>query len=163
MADDGESTQEEAKRSLGLKAWIGVVVLALILGGGGFYATYAGLIGGHDAVAQAEHIPQAANPAEEVDFVELDPLKVSVGGAGSIRQLQFRAYLQVGSAGGRPVEAAKPRIMDVFATYLRALPVSTLEDPTALLRIRSQLLRRVQLLAGPDAVEDLLIIDFVIV
>ncbi|MEM7642815.1 MAG: flagellar basal body-associated FliL family protein [Pseudomonadota bacterium] len=163
MADDTEGTQEEVKRGLGPKAWIGVAVMALALGGGGFYATYAGLIAGHDTANHDNQAAHETDPMEHVDFVELDPLRVSVGGEGSIRQLQFRAYLQLGSAGARPVEAAKPRIMDIFSTYLRALPVATLEDPTALLRIRSQLLRRVQLLAGPNAVEDLLIIDFVIV
>jgi flagellar FliL protein len=60
------------------------------------------------------------------------------------------------------VEAVRPRVLDIFATYLRALPLSELQDPTALLHVRAQLLRRVQLLTGPDMVEDLLIIDFVI-
>ncbi|MEM7517299.1 MAG: flagellar basal body-associated FliL family protein, partial [Planctomycetota bacterium] len=135
----------------------------LLLGGGGFYATYSGLLGAETPAPEGDQVATTGPETDPIEFVELDPLQVSVGGEGSIRQLRFRAYLQLGPAGADPVEVVRPRILDIFATYLRAVPVATLEDPTALLRIRSQLLRRVQLLTGPDAVEDLLIIDFVIV
>ncbi|MEM8824130.1 MAG: flagellar basal body-associated FliL family protein [Pseudomonadota bacterium] len=160
MADAEENTDVETKKGPGLKLWLAVIGLAVALGGGGFYATYSGLLLPSATPEEADQVMANIDP---VRFVELDPLQISVGGDGSVQKLRFRAYLQVGASGPDPVEAVEPRILDIFATYLRALPTAVLEDPTALMRIRSQLLRRVQLLTGPDAVEDLLIIDFVIV
>jgi flagellar FliL protein len=161
MADDPKE-MEEAPRKGGLKALAVPLALGLAGGGGAFYAAYSGMLdtvvpGGDPVQAEAP-----ADPPPDLSFVELDPLQIAVGGKGSIRQLRFRAYLQVGPGGAPAVEAVRPRVLDIFATYLRALPLSELQDPTALLHVRAQLLRRVQLLTGPDMVEDLLIIDFVI-
>lgn len=153
--------QDAPRRGMGRLGWLVTFLLALPLGGGGFYAAYTGALDAvlHPAeVAKVGHDTSTAAP----HFLELDPLMVSVGGAGSIRQLRFRAFLQLGDGDGGDVTGLQPRILDIFATYLRAVSVDRLEDPTSLLQLRAQLLRRVQLLVGPDVVNDLLIIDFVI-
>lgn len=157
MAETDESTQSggDAPKARG-KAWLLAIPAIVLLGGGGFYATYAGLIGG--PATAASHTPEAVH--KEAGFLDLDPLTLTVGARGNVRQLRFRSVLELGESPGG-VSAQMPRILDVMAGYLRALPVDTLEDPTALLRIRAQLLRRIQLLCGPDAVDDLLILDFV--
>ncbi|MGB3407636.1 MAG: flagellar basal body-associated FliL family protein [Jannaschia sp.] len=159
MADDTGEVQEK-KKGMGFKGAMIVLILAAVFGGGGFFATFSGMAAG---VLSAKEAPHPVADAQGPQFLELDPMVVSVGGPGSIKQLRFRAFLQVPHEGGDHVGALAPRILDIFATYLRALGVDTLEDPAALLRIRAQLLRRVQLLAGPEAVSDLLIIDFVII
>ncbi len=159
--DSGDIPQDAPRRGIGKVGWGVTLLLALVLGGGGFYTTYAGALEAvlHPARTADDHAgPDQAAPR----FLELDPLMVSVGGNGSIRQLRFRAFLQLASGAGEGVPALQPRILDIFATYLRAVSVDRLEDPTSLLQLRAQLLRRVQLLVGPDVVDDLLIIDFVI-
>lgn len=163
--DSRESSQDAPRRGMGKVGWGLTLVLALALGGGGFYATHAGVLDSvlHSAEATDGEAGEHAGPAGVApNFLELDPLTVSVGGAGSIRQLRFRAFLQLAQGAGQDVTALQPRILDIFATYLRAVSVDRLEDPTSLLQLRAQLLRRVQLLVGPDVVDDLLIIDFVI-
>lgn len=161
MADDPK-TESKAVGKPRLAAIAIPAVLVLLGGGGAFYAASAGLLDGVLPGGESVEAAMPLEPPPDLSFVELDPLQISVGGEGSIQQLRFRAYLQVGPRGAKAVDAVRPRILDIFATYLRALPVADLQDPAALLRIRSQLLRRVQLLTGPDAVDDLLIIDFVI-
>jgi flagellar FliL protein len=135
-----------------------VLLAALLLGGGGFAVTYLGLadglIGGAAKVAKEQVGP-------EPRFLELEPLMIAVGGEGSRRQLRFRAFLELSEEAGH-VAALQPRLLDVLATYLRAVDVAELEDPRALLRLRAQMLRRAQIVAGEDAVRDLLIVDFVI-
>lgn len=158
MAESDEEDVEK-KGGFGAKGWAVAAILALALGGGGFYATYAGLVPGLGPSPPEEpHVAATQGP----HFLELEPMLVTVGGEGSIRQLRFRAFLQLPEDGAGHVAALQPRILDICATYLRALGLDTLEDPAALLRIRAQLLRRLRLLAGPEAVDDLLIIDFVI-
>jgi flagellar FliL protein len=157
--EDVEEKKATGKRGRGLL--LAIPALAIGLAAGGFYATWSGLIDPRPAQQTPDEEAYTLS-SERPEFVELDPLQVSVGGEGSIQQLRFRAYLQIGEEGSEAVEALRPRILDIFATYLRALPVETLQDPTALIRIRAQLLRRVQLLTGDGAVDDLLIIDFVV-
>ena len=55
-----------------------------------------------------------------------------------------------------------PRVMDVLNSYLRAVEVSDLEDPSALIGLRAQMLRRIQLVTGDGRVRDLLIMEFVL-
>jgi flagellar FliL protein len=154
MAEVTETGDAGPKRRPGL-FWGAVAAAAFALGGGGYFATSSGLLAGATATP--------ARPARTVPaFVELDPAFIAVGEAGSIRQLRFRAFLETGPEPADHVPELAPRILDICATYLRALDLATLEDPAALMRIRGQLLRRIQLLTGPGAVSDLLIVDFVI-
>lgn len=60
------------------------------------------------------------------------------------------------------VTGIKPRVVDVLNSYLRAVDVATLEDPTAMLRIKAQMLRRIQIVTGEGRVRDLLISEFVL-
>ena len=46
--------------------------------------------------------------------------------------------------------------------YLRAVEVRDIESAAALTRLRAQLLRRVQIVAGQERVNDLLIMEFVL-
>ena len=55
-----------------------------------------------------------------------------------------------------------PRVLDVLNGYLRAVDVRELESPSALIKLRAQMLRRVQLVTGEGQVRDLLIMEFVL-
>lgn len=46
--------------------------------------------------------------------------------------------------------------------YLRAIAVSEIEDPAGLVRLRAQLLRRIQIVTGEGRVRDLLVTEFVL-
>ena len=52
--------------------------------------------------------------------------------------------------------------MDVMNTYLNAVDASAFEDPIAMIKMRSQLLRRIQIVTGDERVKDLLIMEFVL-
>lgn len=162
MSENAESpTQETPRRGKAALKWALVLLFAAGFGGGGFALARTGIAA--DMLAgspSAETGDEATAPAPW--FMELEPIVVTIGGADSLRQLRFRAFLEIAEAAPFDVLAVRPRIMDIFATYLRAVPLEELEDPAALLRIRAQMLRRVQLLAGPDSVRDLLVLDFVI-
>lgn len=133
---------------------------ALVLGGGGFYATYAGLIlGGKDTATTAPTAPEAL---PDIAFVPVDPVVISLGRAGGNRHLRMTAQLEVARPHAAEVQLLAPRILDVLNGYLRAIDLSQIEDPAALLRIRAQLLRRIQIVTGEGRVRDLLITEFVV-
>lgn len=135
------------------------IVLSLILGGAGFYATVSGMIlgagGDLSPVAEVAALPDIA-------FVPIEPLVISLGAAAQSRHLRFTAQLEVAGAHSAEVALLQPRILDVLNGYLRAVDVAELEDPTALVRIRAQMLRRIQIVSGEGRVRDLLITEFVL-
>lgn len=154
-------------RKLGFALWL---VLALVGAGGGFYATRAGLIampgsGGRaeaangTATAHGNAVPDT--PADTA-FVEIDPIMISLTGSRGREHLRFRAQLEVNAGQEGEVVRILPRIVDVLNGYLRALELADLEDPLALTRMRSQMLRRIHVVAGPGRVRDLLIMEFVL-
>ena len=135
------------------------LLLMLGLGGGGFYAVYSGLILGpgddHSPAELAQSLP-------DVSFVPIDPMIISLGAGSAVRHLRFTAQLEVGKPYQADVAMLMPRILDVLNGYLRAVEVSQLDDPTALIRLRAQMLRRVQIVTGEGRVRDLLVTEFVL-
>ena len=153
-----ETPKKKSKRPL----LIGVV-LALLLGGGGFYAVYSGMILGApptEEQAVAHETPADALPP--IAFVPLDPLIISLGPRAGSRHLRFRAELEVDPQYQQDVEKLLPRVLDVLNSYLRAVDLRDIEDPSALINLRAQMLRRIQLVTGEGRVRDLLIMEFVL-
>lgn len=152
-----ETAPEEAPKS-SRKALLLGGVLALLLGGGGFYATWSGLLasGGHET--SGGH----AADMTDIAFVPVAPLIVSIGPGGGERHLRFTAQIEVESAQAAAVTQLMPRIVDVMNSYLRALDAAALEDPAGLVRMRAQMLRRIQMVTGEGRVRDLLITEFVL-
>ena len=62
----------------------------------------------------------------------------------------------------REVVHLMPRVLDVLNGYLRAVETRELQDTSALVRLRAQMLRRVQIVTGEGRVRDLLVTEFVL-
>ncbi len=163
------------------------LALGLLLGGAGFGAVYTGkfdpvaLLGGKER--DKEH---AAVPAEDADaeshavvaesgggrggyeaeglgnFLPLDPITVSLAPDQSARHLRLTAQIETAPGAFETVAALKPRILYALNSYLRAVDVAELESPAAMPRLRAQMLRRVRLVGGGEAVRDILITEFIL-
>ncbi len=139
------------------------LVAGLALGGGGFYAVWSGgvdpaaLVGGSGGGRGAG--PAAAGG---VAFVAMEPIMISLPPGASARRLRFIGQLEVDPALAAEVAGLSPRILDTLGTYLRAVEVRDLENPAAIQRLRAQMLRRVQVVAGEGRVRDLLITEFIL-
>lgn len=167
MADEPETetdVEEEAPKKKSKRGLLIGLVLALALGGGGFFAVYSGVVLGSDHAGGGTHdgtglVIEGLSP---VSFVALEPLVISIGKGSTARHLRFRAELEVTPGTEGDVTKLSPRVMDVLNSYLRAVAVSDLEDPSALISLRAQMLRRIQLVTGEGRVRDLLIMEFVL-
>jgi flagellar basal body-associated protein FliL len=90
------------------------------------------------------------------------PIVVTIMPQGRIR------YLKVGLAVETSVEAEDAffdnelRIIDILNGYLRSVPISALEDPTAMVRIREQIARRIRFIVEDAPVDAVLITDFIL-
>ncbi len=159
-----EGDEDAPKKSSKMPLIIGLV-LALAGGGGGFFAVSSGMILGGDTQAEEEAHAEEETPAEalpDVAFVAVEPLVISLSGRSENQHLRFRAQLEVPSKYKADVETLLPRVVDVLNSYLRALETGDLTDPSALVRLRAQMLRRVQIVTGEGRVNDLLIMEFVV-
>lgn len=153
-----EQTQEEAPKKRSKMPIILGLVLFLVLGGGGFYAVFSGMILGHEdpAAAAGEEVA----PLPEIAFLPVDPLTIAIGTGTQERHLRFSSQVEVGAAYADEVASLMPRIVDVLNGYLRAVDPAALEDPAALIRVRAQMLRRIQIVTGEGRVRDLLITEY---
>lgn len=161
MSDAEVEAEEEPPKKSKMPLILGLV-LALVGGGGGFYATWSGMIFGSDTAEAEEEEKGAEVPALDVAYVPVDPLVISLRSPANAKHLRFRAQLEVPTSAQPEVEKILPRVIDVLNSYLRAVEPGDLEDPAALTRLRSQMLRRVQVVTGAGMVNDLLIMEFVL-
>ncbi|MCA0941401.1 flagellar basal body-associated FliL family protein [Salipiger pacificus] len=185
-ADAAGEEDPPPKKGSKLPLLIGLL-LALLGGGGGFYAAFSGMlpfgsaapsggVGEHGAETAAGHGATEAHGGVQVDgqggghgeaggaaeFIELPQLVASLGPVTALHHLRFTAQLEVAPVQRAEVEALMPRILDVLNTYLRALEPGDVEAQGALIRLRAQMLRRIQMVAGEDRVRDLLVTEFVL-
>lgn len=160
MSETENEAPEEPKKKSKLPLLIGLV-LGLAGAGGGFFAVSSGMIlssksPDHSSDGlEAEAIPDVA-------FIAVDPLVISLRAPSTARHLRFRAQLEVPVQFKIDVETLLPRVVDVLNSYLRAIDTSDFEDPSALMRLRAQMLRRIQVVTGQGRVNDLLIMEFVL-
>jgi flagellar protein FliL len=160
MADAAEVDAEVVpKRSR--KGLFAGVFLALVFGAGGFYAVYSGMILGADHGPEAP-AAQALDELPDIAFVPVESVIVALGQGAANRHLKFTAQVEVESAHAADVTKLLPRILDVFNSYLSAVDPLSLEGNAAMVRVRAQLLRRVQVVVGEGRVRDLLITEFVL-
>ena len=173
MSDEAESAP---KKGDGGKTLILGVVLAAALGGGAFFVVYSGMLalplppanapeqaeGGKGDGEAADTAAAEAPPPPATAFTRLEPILVSLGDGASLRQVQLTAELEVDPLQAEQVAALQPRVRDVLTTYLRAVEAADVDDPAALLRMRAQMLRRVQVVTGEGLVRDLLVSEFVL-
>lgn len=155
---DAVATEAEPPKKKSKKPLLIGVVLALLLGGAGFYVTFTGLLFGH----ATEHAASGAEDLPDIAFVPVEPLVISLSGAGQGRHLRFTSQIEVEGPYAADVTMLLPRILDVLNGYLRAIELAEIEDPAALVRMRAQLLRRIQVVTGQGRVRDLLITEFVL-
>lgn len=151
-------------------------VLALLTGGGAFYAVYSGLVdlplpgGGRSPVAQHGAEPErgdgdlakARHPGAAAAYVALDPMVISLGPQSRARHLKVVLVVETGLGREAEVEMVRPRIVDMLNVFLRAVDEREFELPRAMERMRAQMLRRVQLVAPEGAVLDLLVQEFIL-
>src|SRR5690606_795480 len=106
-------------------------------GGAGFHAVYSGLILGDSHPLDA---PQTAGmEMPDTGFVPIEPILVPLAVENGLRNLRFRAQLEVPKPYLADVEALLPRVVDVLNGYLRAIEPTDITGATALVRLRGQM------------------------
>jgi flagellar FliL protein len=162
VSEDVTAQDENPRKKSKLPLIIGVL-LAVLGGFAGFMATQMGLLPfGPEATESQAMEKKEMVVTEDVVFIPLDPITVTLPPGGDRQLLRLTAQLDVAPHHAEEVKKIAPRIIDILNSYLRAVQITDLETPAALLRLRTQMLHRVQVVAGQGVVRDLLITEFIL-
>jgi flagellar FliL protein len=138
-------------------------VAALSLGCAGYLAIGHGFLPvPRGASGGSSSATDASTAAANTVFFALEPFMVTLPRTDPVRQLRLELQLELPQSGEAAVRAATPRLQATMNTYLMAIDLSDIEDPNAMLRVRMQLLRRLQVAVGEGLIQDLLITQFLI-
>ncbi len=165
-APEGEKPEgEEAPKKKGLLSkkmlMIAVPALLLVVGGGGAGA-YFFLFKKSDAqTAKAEEVPLTP---PKVAFSDMQDILVNIQSSDGAP-----AYLKLGisleledDAQAAALKPLMPRITDQFQAYLRELRLDDLKGSAGVLRLKEELLRRVNVAAAPYKVRDVLLKEMIV-
>lgn len=159
---EGEGVDLPKKKIAGKKLILIIVaVLIVLIGGAGAALYFTGMIGGHSEEEAAEGEDgegEGENAATGPVYYEMPNILVNLT---SISRRPVYAKVQVvlvlSKEEDRPkVTENQPRIVDGFQTYLRELSLDEIQGSAGLLRLREELLVRVNAAVAPVVVKDLL-------
>lgn len=152
-----EAPAKSGKKRLFLLAGAGVVLLA---GGGLGAAFFLHLPPFAGAAPQAEEAQ--AQPGPPV-FVDLPDIVANLNAPGR-RQVFVRLRAKIETpraADAAAVQAAMPRLVDMFTGFLRETRPEELRGSAGTQRLREELLARANIAARPGAVTDVLFVELV--
>ena len=151
MTEVAESEGKAKKR--GKLVLLAVPVLLLAIGAGLWFTGILPRLLGH---APSEHAKTDAPPAPV--FVEMPEIVANLdSGSRQPAFIKLKARLELSKPEDQgPVNAAMPRILDLFQTYLRETRPQELRGSAGTYRLREELINRASLAASPARVTDVL-------
>ncbi len=172
-AEEGEKPEGEGAEGAPKKGLLGkllskkmlmiaVPALLLVVGGGGAGA-YFFLIKKSDAghEAKAEEVPLTP---PKVAFSDMQDILVNIqSNDGTPAYLKLGVSLELeDEEQKKAMEPLMPRITDQFQAYLRELRLDDLKGSAGVLRLKEELLRRVNVAAAPYKVRDVLLKEMIV-
>ena len=168
---EGEEGEKKKKKLSGKFLILFIVLPVLLLGGGGVGAAFMfGLFGSEPEVEGEEELAEV-EPEEELpppSFYELPEMIVNLAGGNGNRAvyLKLKVSLELRTEDPEePTVVLDPivlRIIDRFQVYLRQLRKEDLEGSAGMLRLKQELLRRINLASEPLVVHDVLFKEMII-
>lgn len=159
----GIGGEETVKKKLPGKVIVLYIVapLLVLLIGGGAGAYFMGFFGSEpEAHVEAEHQEEA----KVAVFYDLPEILVNLNGTGKQENyLKIRISLELEDATAQvALEPLMPRVIDNFQVFLREMRVEDLSGSAGMVRLKEELLRRINLSVQPVKVQDVLFKEMLI-
>lgn len=132
------------------------LILLLVLGGGAYFFFFSSSPAPETKVAGAEALPPTP---PNVAFFDVPDIIVNIQGANSApAYLKLSVSLELDSVEEKAgLQVLMPRVVDQFQGYLRELRMDDLKGSAGVVRLKEELLRRVNASAAPYRVRDVLL------
>ncbi|MBV8915807.1 MAG: flagellar basal body-associated FliL family protein [Acetobacteraceae bacterium] len=162
MSAAAEATTDKRKKSKGKLIIIVAAVALLAVGTGGWFT---GII---PKMLGREHAPEhgASEASAKADpvFVELPEIIANLNaGARRAAYIKLRAKFELASKEDvGPLQAAMPRVVDLFQGYLREMRPEELRGTAGTYRLREELVARTNIAAAPARVTDVLFVEVLV-
>ena len=166
-AEGDAPKQGLVKKFLGNKKMLmiggGALVLLLAAGGGAYFFLGSSKQTDGGKLAAADAPPQPIVPPT-VAFYDMPDIVVNIQSQdGTPAYLKLAVSLELSGADEKAgVQPLMPRVVDQFQGYLRELRVDDLKGSAGVLRVKEELLRRVNVAATPYAVKDVLLKEMIV-
>lgn len=162
LADESALAEAPVKKRLPGKVlvlYIALPILALLIGGGAT-AYFMGLLGGAHEEAAVEH----SGKEHKAVFYDLPEILVNLNGAGKKETyLKIRIALELDDPEAQASLAPlMPRVIDNFQVFLREMRVEDLSGSAGMVRLKEELLHRINLSVQPLKVRDVLFKEMLI-
>jgi flagellar FliL protein len=171
-AEEGEKPEGEAAEAAPKKGLLGkllskkmlmiiVPALLLVVGGGGAGAYFFLFKKSETHEAKAEEAPLTP---PKVAFSDMQDILVNIqSNDGTPAYLKLGVSLELeDDAQKAALTPLMPRITDQFQAYLRELRLDDLKGSAGVLRLKEELLRRVNVAAAPYKVRDVLLKEMIV-
>jgi flagellar FliL protein len=141
----------------------GALLLVLLGGGGGVYFLMGSA---KTAEAGSESVRTAAAnlPPAQAAFFDIPDIIVNIQSTDATpAYLKLSVALELEKAEAKTaIEPVLPRVIDQFQTYLRELRVEDVRGSAGVMRLKEELLRRVNLAVAPTPVRDVLLKEMIV-
>ena len=155
---EGEEGGGRSFSPLKIILFVGLPVLLILggIGGAYFMGFFDSLFGHKTEEAAAAH--GEAHPTSTSAFIDIPRLTVNLATTGNQRALlQIALSLEIKDAAMAPaITAELPRVLDAVQVFLRELRVEDLAGTRGTMRIKEELLTRVNAAIAPEKVDDVL-------
>ncbi len=142
----------------------GLLLVLLGIGGGLYFFVFSGNGADKASKVASADAPQIPLVPPQVSFMDMPDIVVNIQTAdGSTAYLKLSVSLELKAAGEKAgMTALMPRVVDQFQGYLRELRVDDLRGSAGVMRIKEELLRRVNAAAAPYGVRDVLLKEMIV-
>ncbi|HEY0281438.1 MAG TPA: flagellar basal body-associated FliL family protein [Rhizomicrobium sp.] len=169
-AEDGQKAalkQDFVKKLLGNKKLLMIAgggLLALLLGSGAGLYFFVSNGSGNSESAKLAAMPQFPATPPRMVYHDVPDLIVNIQNAdGSSAYLKLSVSLELYSEAEKPgLQALMPRIVDQFQGYLRELRVDDIKGSAGIMRLKEEMLRRINVAAAPYRVRDVLLKEMIV-
>jgi flagellar protein FliL len=140
----------------------GGLALLLLLGAGIYFLFFAGS-GDSDHPVMVGNVALPAVPPQVV-FFDMPDIVVNIQSADATPvYLKLSVALELDAPQEKAgIQALMPRIVDQFQSYLRELRIDDLHGSAGVLRVKEELLRRINAAAAPYPVRDVLLKEMIV-
>ena len=149
-------------KKLLMLAGSGLLALLLGTGAGLYFFVFSG--SGESENANVAAAPQFPATPPQIAYHDVPDLIVNIQNSdGSPAYLKLSVALELYSADEKAgLQALMPRIVDQFQGYLRELRVDDIKGSAGIMRLKEEMLRRINAAAAPYRVRDVLLKEMIV-